>query len=87
MAQDALRILYMAVFHPAQVLLQMWPCPDATFDYDGNFAKEARAQPCPSNPDIDSWEQMIGYLTYGLQFLFILTAIQWVSNRTFRGID
>ena len=87
MAQDALRILYMSIVQPAQILLQLWPCPDATFEYNGDFFRQAREHTCTSNPDIDSWEGMVGYLQYGLQFLYVLTAIQWVSNRTFRGID
>lgn len=87
MAQDAFKILYITVFHPAQILLTLWPCPDATFEYSGNFGDAARNEVCTSNPDIDSWEGVVQNLQYGLQFVYILTAIQFVSNRTFRGID
>lgn len=87
MAQDAFRIFFTSVTYPTQFLLSLWPCPDATFAYDSNVLSEAKAETCPSNPDIDDYEEIVGYIQYGVTFVYILTVIQFVSNRTVRGID
>lgn len=87
MAADAFRIFFTSVTYPTQFLLSIWPCPEATFEYDKNVLDEARAETCTSNPSIDAWEEMIGYIQYAVTLVYVLTAIQFVSNRTFRGID
>ena len=87
MAQDAFRIFFMSITYPTQFLLSLWPCPDATFEYDSNVLKNAKAQACPSNPSIDSYEEIVGYIQNGVTFVYILTVIQFVSNRSVRSID
>jgi len=87
MAQDAFMIFFTSVTYPTQFLLSIWPCPEATFEYDRNVLDEAKAEPCTSNPSIDAWEEILGYMQYAITFVYVLTAIQFVSNRTFRGID
>lgn len=87
MALDAFRIFFTSVTFPTQFLLAIWPCPDASFAYDANVLDKAKAEPCTSNPSIDAWEEILGLMQYAVTLVYVLTAIQFVSNRTFRGID
>lgn len=87
MAVDAFRIFFTSVTFPTQFLLAIWPCPEAPFAYDSNVLDEAKDHECVSNPSIDAWEEMLGLMQYAVTLVYVLTVIQFVSNRTFRGID
>ncbi len=88
MAFEAFRVLYSSVTFPAQFMLTLWPCESATFAYTGtNLLTTARGEVCTANPSIDDYETIVLRLQQGIQLIYILTIIQFVSNRSLRSVD